>query len=94
MLVRTKNSILFMFLIGLVIASAQLAAQERATAVADGYGETIDKAVQNSAKNALIQLAEDFIDVESIESRREIRGAIEETQAKVSLKEAHTSRLC
>ena len=93
MLVRTKNSILFMLLIGLVIASAQLAAQERATAVADGYGETIDKAVQNSAKNALIQLAGTFIDVEtSIESRREIRGAIEETYKSFSERSSEYSQ--
>ena len=93
MLLRTKNSILFMLLIGLVIASAQLAAQERATAVADGYGETIDKAVQNSAKNALIQLAGTFIDVEtSIESRREIRGAIEETYKSFSERSSEYSQ--
>ncbi len=68
-------------------------AQDTATVVATGYGQSVDLALKNASKNAMMQVVGTMIDSSStVESQLQIRGAAEEYAKSIESRTAEYSQ--
>ena len=89
---QLKVVVLTMFFLALGGYEAAIA-QDTATVVATGCGQSIDLALKNASKNAMMRVVGTMIDASStVESQLQIRGAVEEYAKTIESRTAEYSQ--